>query len=417
MLHPPLPGGARPHARRARTLPVLIFLLVAAALPARAEAAPSLPPQGMYDTCNPTTSRDRCASRLRLLSSAGFRVVQKMGAPTVTDLPFAIEYADVAHRLGLKVMWQLRDGATDEQLGNLVSALRIHPATWGYYIFDEPSAAQRDRVAAFAARVKAFDPAHPRLVMGCGVCYGGEASTNFLSGIDVALGTDIYPVAEQAPDQPVVARRVREAAAGLRKVADQERQPAVMALQSWRWGDSHYDSQSSGIGPASRFPTRREIEDQRNAAIEGGHPDLILWFTLNQTIGWEPGQRPWYWAEPSDPTTRWSNLVKGAFAPLPEPEGDAQGKKNKRPVARFTLRARPGKRVVRVAANGRQSYDPDGRIVRYRWYTTGRKKPVCAKRSCKLRLRKGGRRALKLVVFDRDGARGSRVRLVTRRRR
>jgi hypothetical protein len=275
-------------------------------------------------------------------------------------------------------------------------------------------------VAAFAAKVKALDPTHPRLIMGCGNCYGGEGSVNFLSGIDATLGTDIYPVWEQAADQPIVAEKAGAAAAGLRKVADQAGHAAVVALQAFRWGDSHYDSQATGIGPASRFPTRREIEDQRNAAIAGGHPDLILWFTLNQTIGWEPGQRPWYWSEPADADTRWANLVGGAFAPLPQADAAATeaATEAKHPVARFTLRTRRSKRSVRVAANGRRSSSPNGRIVRYRWYTAGRRKPVCKKRTCRLNLRGAPRRRnLKLVVTDRQGASSSRVRWISKRRR
>jgi hypothetical protein len=331
-------------------------------------------------------------------------------SPRIANLPSALAYAKAAQTNGMKVMWSVRPGISDVDLLAVIAALRVNPSTWGYYIADEPGPTERDKLAAFAARVKALDPGHPRLIMGCGVCYGGEGSVSFLSGIDTALGTDMYPVTTQAPDQPVVGRRVRAAAEGLRRVADREGRQTVMALQAWRWGDSHYDSQGSGIGPGSRFPTRREIEDQRNAAIEGGHPDIILWFLANQAMGWEPGQHPWWWAKPNDLPQRWANLIGGAFAPLPSEAV------NKRPVARFTLRARPAKRVVRVAANGKQSYDPDGRIVRYRWYTTGRKKPVCVKRKCTLRMRGGRRKALKLVVSDRLGAKGSRVRLITKRR-
>jgi hypothetical protein len=351
---------------------------------------------------------------LRLLSSAGFKVVQNMGAlPTLANLTQMIGYANSAQAHGVKVIWTLRSGQSDAELLAVVTALRLHPSTWGYYIWDEPAPADHDKVAAFAAKVKNLDPAHPRLVMGCGNCYGGEGSVNFMSDIDATLGTDIYPVWEQAPDQPIVGKKVEAAAAGLRRVADRTGGQAVVALQAFRWGDSHFDSQATGIGQASRFPTRREIEDQRNAAIQGGHPDLILWFTLNQTIGWEPGQRPWYWQEPSDAGTRWAALAGGAFAPLPSDEPQ-----NKRPVARFTVRTRAARETVSVAANGRQSYDPDGRIVRYRWYTSGRRKAVCAKRACKLRLRGARRRrALKLVVTDRHGARASRVRYIAARGR
>ena len=412
MLHPIPPGMARPTAPWVRTLVVLAALLAVALLPASAAAASNLPAQGMYDTCIPQDSRDGCSSRLRLLASSGFKVVQPMGmASEVSNLANMLSYANNASAHGLKVIWNVRPGLSDGDLATLVTALRVHPSTWGYYISDEPSQADHDIVAAFNAKVQRLDPHHQRLIMGCGNCYGGEGSVNFMADIDATLGTDIYPVWEQAPDQPIVARKVRAAAEGLRRVADSRGRKTVVALQAFRWGDSHYDSQATGIGQASRFPTRREVEDQRNAAIEGGHPDLILWFTLNQTIGWEPGQRPWYWSEPSDKAARWANLSGGAFAPYPGTQA------NKRPVARFTVRTRPAKRIVRLVMNGKKSYDPDGKIVRYRWYTTGRKKAVCAKRLCWVTLRGKSRRKLKLVVTDSRGARSSRVRWIGKRRR
>lgn len=413
MFRPARRRVARPQGLWASAV-LALCLLLPAALPARAEAAPKLPAQGVYDNCTPETSSDGCAARLQRLSAAGFEVVQNMGvASHVSNLTNILSYADTAHAHGVKVIWNLRPGLSDADLFSLVEALRSHPSTWGYYIFDEPTPADHDVVAAFAAKVKQLDPSHQRLIMGCGNCYGGEGSVNFMADIDATLGTDIYPVWEQAPDQPIVTRKVEAAAAGLRRVADRAGRQTVMALQAFRWGDSHFDSQATGIGQASRFPTRAEIEAQRDAAIKGGHPDLILWFTLNQVIGWEPGQRPWWWAEPVDPSGRWSNLVGGAFAELLP----AEQAENKRPVARFTLRTRPVKRTVRVAANGKQSYDPDGRIVRYRWYTTGRRRAVCTKRRCALKLRPARRRTLKLVVTDHHGARSSQVRRIARRRR
>jgi hypothetical protein len=368
----------------------------------------------MYDSCQPATSQDHCVSRLRRLSGAGFKVVMKMGAVSADQLPSLLIYANAAHALGLKVIWQLRTktGIPDASMVTSIGALRLHPATWGWYIFDEPSPAQRDLVATFAAKVKQLDPTHQRLIMGCGACYGGEGSVSFLSGIDATLGSDIYPVTEQAPDGPGIGRRVASVASGLQRVADREGRKTVMTLQAWRWGDSIYDSQATGIGQASRFPTRKEIEDQRNAAITNARPDLILWFTLNQVIGWEPGQRPSYWQEPSDPGQRWDNLVKGAFAPLPQ-------QANLRPIARFSLRSRPaaGKAqsaavTKRVRVDGGLSYDPDGRIVRYRWYVSGKRGVACTQRRCSLKLRRGGRRKVKLIVTDDRGARSARMRRI-----
>ena len=391
------------------SLLVAVACVASVALPSSAAAAPGLPAQGLYDNCDPARSRDRCESRLQLLSRAGFTVVQNMGiSPQVTNLPAVLAYADAARAQGVKVIWNVRPGITDVDLLAVMVALRAHPSTWGYYISDEPTPADHNEVAAFSAKVKSLDPNHERLIMGCGNCFGGEGSVDFMADIDATLGTDIYPVWEQAPDQPIVAKKVAAAAAGLRRVADRAGRKTVVALQAWRWGDSHFDSQATGIGQASRFPTRREIEDQRNAAIQGGHPDLILWFTLNQVIGWEPGQRPWYWAEPSDIGTRSANLVWGAFAPMP-----TEVAANKRPVARFTLRSRRGRTSSRMVLNGRRSYDPDGRIVRYRWYASGKRPAVCARRRCALSLRNiSSRRVIRLVVTDRAGARGSRRRTV-----
>lgn len=387
----------------------LALCLLATSGAARAEAAPQLPAQGVYDNCTPQKSADGCASRVQRLSAAGFTVVQNMGIVSqAANLPNILNYANTAHRYGVKVIWSVRPGISDVDLVAVVAALRVHPSTWGYYTSDEPGPSAHDELAAFSAKLKRLDPTHQQLIMGCGNCYGGEGSVDFMADIDATLGTDIYPVWEQAPDQPVVARKAAAAAAGLRKVADRAGRKTVVALQAFRWGDSHYDSIATGIGQASRFPTRREVEDQRNAAIAGGHPDLILWFTLNQVIGWEPGQRPWYWQEPADAAQRWSNLVKGAFAPLP----------NKAPVARFTARTRRTKSTsraarsapVRVAVDGKGSFDPDGRIVRYRWHTSGRRAPLCSRQRCSLRLRRG--QVLKLVVTDSGGARASSVRQV-----
>lgn len=420
MLHALHGRAARPRAGFT-TLSLLLCVAFAVAVPGHAEAG-SLPDQGVYDTCEPTRSPDYCESRLRRLSDGGFKVVVGF-VPQVAAVPAALAYADAARRQGVKVIWQLKSSLSDAELQDIISALRVHTSTRGYYIWDEPSQADRDEVAAFAARVKALDPHHERIVMGCGNCYGGEKSVAFMADIDATLGTDIYPVWEQGPDQPIVGRKVHAAAAGLRKVADRAGRKTVVALQAFRWGDSHYDSESTGIGQASRFPTRREVEAQRNAAIEGGHPDLILWFTLNQVIGWEPGQRPWYWAEPSDTARRWANLVGGAFAPMPS----ARRAASRRPVARFTLRVRrlrqSGARAARSSAlritfNGARSSSTNGRIVRFRWYASGRRTPVCSRRRCTVNVpaTRRGHRTLKLVVTDNRGAQASQARRLPRYR-
>ena len=58
------------------------------------------------------------------------------------------------------------------------------------------------------------------------------------------------------------------------------------------------------------------------------------------------------------------------------------------------------------------SYDPDGRIVRYRWYAAGKTGPLCTKRRCAVKVRQGKRRKVKLVVTDNHGARSARTRRI-----
>ena len=66
----------RPSFRRRRrhvlcATPVVVLLCALAATsaaPAQAAAPTKLPDQGMYDSCDPVTSPDKCASRLRRLS-------------------------------------------------------------------------------------------------------------------------------------------------------------------------------------------------------------------------------------------------------------------------------------------------------------------------------------------------------------
>jgi hypothetical protein len=375
----------------------------------------------MYDSCEVATSPDGCASRLQRMAGAGFKVVQNMRlfGGGVTDQA-VLGFADAAQAAGVKVIWPLNALHDDQaRIDHVIPLVRHHPATWGYYVADEPSPQAHDAVATLSNHVKALDPEHPRIVMGCGLCYGGEQSVSFLSDIDATLGTDVYPVREQRPDLPVVGQAVGDAAAGLRRVADRAGRKTVIALQAWNWGDSYYDAQTVGLLPSkTRFPTRAEIQAQRDAAIEQGHPDLILWYTLSQVIGTEPGQALWYWTTPSDPAQRWSNLVGGAFAGRGDasagdtPTGAAPATsavKRSGPRARFKIRATRSGRAMRVTLDARRSAAGSGRIVRYRWYRvseTGRSaraRPLCVARRCSLRLARARKLTVELVVSNSAG--------------
>jgi len=396
------PGASRARrlgARAVLALCALGALAVSGPAPAAAGTPPKLPAQGIYDSCSPALSPDRCAARLQRLGQAGFEVVVNGYVFHRSTLDESLAYADAAAAAGMRVIWPLHttealaDPAKALDLAALVSRLRAVPNTWGYYLYDEPKQRHAAEVAARVERIKALDPDHPRLVMGCGICWGGDptgANISFLAPLDVALGTDAYPVREGDPDAGAAYRGVEQNAGSLARVA-RPGQPRVVTLQAWRWGDSPIDVEMAGLdGPRTRFPTRDEIQAQRDAAVAAARPDLILWYTATQVIGWEDGQRPDHWAQPADADQRWANLLGGAFAPLP----------NDAPVARLALRTR-GRAVVgrRLVADARASRDPDGRIVRYRWRLNGRRLP-CGRARCAFRARRAGVQRLRVDVVD-----------------
>jgi hypothetical protein len=130
--------GAHLHTRLA-TLILSLCLTAVATAPAQAAPATKLPTQGVYDQCDAGASRDACASRLRRLSQAGFKVVAVMGlSPRIENLTAVLAYATAAQANGIKVMWSVRPGIGDADLIAVIAALRVLPSTWGYYIADEP---------------------------------------------------------------------------------------------------------------------------------------------------------------------------------------------------------------------------------------------------------------------------------------
>src|SRR3954447_26774724 len=142
------------------------------AVSASASAAEGVPEQGVYDSCAPVKSADHCASRLRRIARAGFKVVVNMAAPDGSGVSDIRAFADAAQANGLKVIWSLNSASgrrsllgsrlatrcgcstEDAALGYLIGVLRSLPSTWGYYISDEPKADEYDEVAAFARLVK-----------------------------------------------------------------------------------------------------------------------------------------------------------------------------------------------------------------------------------------------------------------------
>jgi hypothetical protein len=353
-------------------LAVLACAIVACFYAPAAHAAP-LADQGMYESCDPATAVERCVDRLQKMASAGFKVVMNGSIPrATTTAEDVLSYGQAAQALGMEVMLNLRVGwnAPASERGLLdqypglaltcgcvdnagllayyVGLLQAQPWFWGYYIADEPRVADHDALAAWNERLKALDPAHPRLLMGCGLC-GPDPGVKDFTDLDVVLATDRYPVFDGRPDPAAARTSVSWVSGQLRRIAEREGHKTAVAIQSWSWGDSKFDSEALGMDPASlRFPTVAEMRGMRNGAMEAD-PEVILWWTFTQVHGWEPADALSYWTQPDDADARWKALVEAAF-------GDQVAKPAaKRPVKKSRSERRKSRRAKAERAKARRA--------------------------------------------------------------
>ncbi|HWB03304.1 MAG TPA: beta-galactosidase [Verrucomicrobiales bacterium] len=116
--------------------------------PAPPERIPVLawggPPQG-----------ETSAARYRELAEAGF-THNYSGFSSLEKMQEAL---DVAKAAGIKQFVSIPElEKSPEEVGR---ALRAHPALAGYYLRDEPSASDFEKLAAWAKRITAVDPDHP----------------------------------------------------------------------------------------------------------------------------------------------------------------------------------------------------------------------------------------------------------------
>lgn len=274
--------------------------------------SPALPLQGVYEYCAPADSPDGCVGRLRQIAAAGFRVVLNYQM-FAADLRQLERYMHVAQGLGVKLIWPMQDtpwwGAGsltelysrlagscrcsgDEEFARYVIRLvRSSPATWGYYLSDEQPPKDAAQVAAFAKRLALLDPHHPRLA----VAVGDDDVASLLepySGSATVLGADSYPI---GTGQPL--GRVHEIATKVADVAHTTNRQTAMVLQGFNW--AAYPKAMPGA--KSQWPTRAQMREMRDLAIQAAHPALILWYSYFDI------------QNSADADRAWTNLVWAAF--------------------------------------------------------------------------------------------------------
>ncbi len=309
-----------------------IFSTASSAMPAPIEPATTIAanptpdrggvPQGVYESCAP--AERRCLKHLDKIAAGGFTLVVNYAQAFGTADQLRA-YAERADANGIQVIWAISDpiywdgteltselselagscGArtNDAVIRCYVDTVKNLPATWGYYVGDEVPTADAPKARALAKRVRELDPAHPRLFVGNG---NGAVTTELqqtvlgpFTSTSETLGLDIYPIGSSTP-----LSTVGEVAATLQELAKAKAKRSALVLQSFSW--SQYPDANPDVcfpfPDCATSPSRQELREMRNLAIDRGNPELLLWYSYFDIM------------RSDDPRGHWQDLVAAAGA-------------------------------------------------------------------------------------------------------
>lgn len=343
--HPLLPWMSIPIGRL-RALLGAFFITAFLSWTAAASAAPA-EGYGLYEACSPDNGK-RCLDRLHAMGAAGFELVVNYNQ-LYGSAEQILAYADAAHRAGLEIIWNLKEptwwcptnfvnaasgrnpcartagagttpadaraqyaslakdcaaagpcGTRDAFLAYVVRLVKDLPATWGYYVGDEPPADHHADLRAHSKRVRMLDPDHDRLL----VAWGDPATLEtklapFHDTADV-LAADNYPVGLPGASM----RQLDEATRATAAIARRHDKRYAMVLQSFDWGA--YPHSWAARAGSTRWPTRDEMRRMRDIAVSrSSPPSIVLWYSYHDLMS------------SANPGSRWSDLTWATFAPEP----------------------------------------------------------------------------------------------------
>ncbi|MBC7328129.1 hypothetical protein H5T87_08450 [bacterium] len=194
--------------------------------------------------------------------------------------PDQLNWHDLAYKAGLWVITELseyiRGGRSNfAEAKDIISQLRLHPATIAHYVIDEPlgGGISSEKVREFTSLVKKVDPEHITFVNEVPGAVSGYA------GIGDITGTDPYPIGAETP----------KSLAGVSEAVDS----AVKASKGkpvWAVIQAHRQPPPNSN---NRYPTPEEIRCMSYLALNHGARGILFyaWGDVYQTeIGiWESG--------------------------------------------------------------------------------------------------------------------------------
>lgn len=212
---------------------------------------------------------------LRLYADSAFNCLMPYGGATR-------EQMDLAHRLGLKVIYTVKDAyygsqwcppeirSADDERGYIetkVRQFRQHPALLAWYLNDELPLEYLDRLEAHQRWLEELDPNHPTWV----VLYQVDQVASYGRTFDV-IGTDPYPI----PDRPA---RTAGQWTRMTKASLGDARPVWMVPQAFNW--ACYRPEDAG---KFRPPTYDELRSMAWQCIAEGANGLVFYsfFDINR---------------------------------------------------------------------------------------------------------------------------------------
>jgi hypothetical protein len=227
---------------------------------------------------------------LPTISSSPFQVVKDSSVQGSDALPFA----DAAQKLHLKVVLDVVNLQNWNGGPSLLDQLDAHPATYGFYIAEEPT--ERAPVQAVASLLGTR--LHPRI----GTIFDFSAS-NMQSMLSPLLGlADIiscacYPVGIALGDGSALPlASVGDVALAMTAAGARHNFVPAITVQAFSW------DQDPTLAPTpdfARWPTRSEMGTMRELAV-GSWVSTLLWWTR------------WAVTRAYDPAARWADVCAAA---------------------------------------------------------------------------------------------------------
>ncbi len=290
-------------------------------------AAIALPPQGLYDSCIP--SSPECLGHLDILAAKGFKLVLNYGQ-LYGDTAAQIAYADRASSVGMQVIWPILYTAgtasdwlvtkypelgADSQctdnpcmIRHIVNMVKNHPATWGYYVADEVKPEEYARMKPWTDLIVSLDPNHPRLFVTAGSNDPMEQYYGFYSYMrDLAdvFGPDYYPYG-YIDEGTNLTRFTGATASHAQHWADKLGGQSAIVLQAFTWARYADVPLCLPWPQCAPFPSFAQMKAQRDQTLLSSHPALILWWTYADILKTE------------NPAAHLDDLAAAAFSPPPD---------------------------------------------------------------------------------------------------